>query len=343
MLKRIQKLNRGQRIVVFVLIFGGILFGMLAVTVAVILLTFNLSPREQGEAVGGGVTVTTFVELPASSAYPAAVAVGPDGSVYTASYVTGNVWRVLPDGTLDEIDGALDAFGAVTGLAAAPDGTLYVLDRVEWDFRAQGGLLWAISPQGEITRVGMPDTAGGFVSPDDVAVDADGRVYVSDRGRREVWRFTAAGDSVLWWVVPAGTANAAAVIPTGLAYDPVQPSILVTDPETDTIFRVSLDANTTEIVYASDANPPLHRFDGLAVAADGTIYVAGLGDNTVSRVQAGQLTVLARGFRGSSDVDVFGTRVFVTNWDQRPLAPPPGLQPKLPFTLDVIDLAPSGG
>lgn len=339
MLARIQRLNRGQRFIVFILIFGGILFAMLAVTVAVILLTFNFSPRDQGTAVLEGVTVTTFIELPASNAYPAAVAVAPDGSVYTASYVSGTVWRVLPGGDLDEINNTGDQFGAITGLAAAPDGTLYVLDRVEWDFRAQGGMLWRVNADGAISAMGQLDTEGGFVAPDDVTVDADGHVYVSDRGLRQVWRFTPDGQNTLWWVVPADFPGAENVIPTGLAYDASQPSIIITDPETDTVFRVSLEGDITETLYVSDRETPLYRFDGVTVAPDGTIYLAGLGNNTVSRLREGVLTVIAEGFRGSSDVALLGSQLYVSNWDQRPLAPPPGLQPKLPFTLDVIDLA----
>src|SRR5688572_419815 len=47
-----------------------------------------------------GVTVAEFVQLDAPDAYPAAVAVAPDGTLYTASYMTGTVWRIAPDGTV---------------------------------------------------------------------------------------------------------------------------------------------------------------------------------------------------------------------------------------------------
>jgi sugar lactone lactonase YvrE len=338
MIQRIQQLPRSQRLLIFVLFLVGILLFAGAVTLGVILLIFNTSERQQGAALVEGVTVTEWVQLPDEDAYPATVAVSPDGTVYTASYVSGVIWQISPEGNVTEIPNTRDQIGAVTGLALGENGTIYALDRLTSDFRSQGGMIWRVSPDGNITEFGEIDDSSGFVSPDDLTLDGSGNVYVSDRGRREVWRFTPEGIGALWWVVPEDTNDGARVIPTGLAYDASSDTIIITDSETDQIFRVSLDGQTTEVLFMLEAGQTPANLDGVTVAPDGTIYVAALGANRVSRFENGELTALASGFRGASDVAINGTRLYVTNFDQRSLAPPPGLQPRLPFALDVIEL-----
>ena len=73
---------------------------------------------------------------------------------------------------------------------------------------------------------------------------------------------------------------------------------------------------------------------------EGEIFLALLAWNRVAKLQDGKLAILARDFRGSSDVayDANSDRLFVTNWNQFSLGF--GTRPQLPFALDVIDLSP---
>jgi len=338
MIQRIQKLNRGQRTIIFILMFGGGAFLLFAAALTGILLTYNASPRVSSTALVENMTVAEFVQLPDDDAYPATVEVDMTGNIYTASYVSGTVWRISPEGAITELPGTRDQFGAVTALSINPEGAIFVLDRVDSDFRAQGGIIWRMSPTGEISEFGRIDDTTGFVAPDDLAIDLNGNVYVSDRGRREVWRFDNEGVGALWWVVPPDVIDFEQVIATGLAYDPSNPSIIITDPETDAVFRVSLDGQTTETLYRNDDAADTPAYDGVTISPDGVIYLAGLGDNSVSRLRNGEMTIIANRFRGSSDVALYGNRLYVTNFDQRSLAPPPGLRPRLPFGLDVVNL-----
>jgi sugar lactone lactonase YvrE len=344
MFQRLQMMSRAERLVIFILIFGGGLMLLVALTIFLLLHAINTAPRVQAFASVDGITVTEFAALPDDDAYPAAVTVTADGVVYTASYATGAVWALGDNGQAVELPGTREQIGSVTGLAAGPDGTLYILDRIDYNPRAAGGMIWRVTPDGRLAQFGVIDDTTGFVSPFDIAADPYGYVYVSDRGRRAVWRFDRDGAGVPWWQIPADDAEIETAIPTGLAYDPAHDAIIVTDAEADTVYRVALDGHSSEIVYRYTAARDAPTFIGVTVSPEGAIYVAARSAGEVVRVDGGELITLAENFRGVNDVDFHAGRLYATNFDQRSLILP-GLQPQLPFALDVIDLAagPVGG
>lgn len=336
MFKRIQSLRRGQRLVVFILLFGGAALLLAAASLAVILLIINTGERPQARAAAPGVTVREFAALPGDDAYPASVAAAPDGSVYSGSYVTGALWRVAPDGSLSELAGTRGVLGAVSGLTVGPDGALYVVYLSGPALAAVGGGVARVAPGGQITTFAAP--AGGLLLPDDIALDAQGRVYVSDRGRRAVLRFAPDGSAgAVWWTppVPDGGMSAA---PTGLAYDAATDTLIVTDSHLDDIYRLSLDGQLVETLYAQAGRPDAPGLDGVTAAPDGAIYAAARAQNRVVGVVGGALVTLAEGFRGVSDVDYRAGRLYAANFDSFSLVVS-ALQPRLPFALDVIELA----
>ena len=69
----------------------------------------------------------------------------------------------------------------------------------------------------------------------------------------------------------------------------------------------------------------------------GEIYVALLNWNRVARLEEGELVMLAKDFRGASDLAYDGARdrLYVTNWNQFSLGF--GTKPQLPFAIDVIE------
>ncbi|GIL08722.1 MAG: hypothetical protein BroJett033_2330 [Chloroflexota bacterium] len=334
MFRRLQSLRRGQRLVVYILLFGGVGLLLAAVSVAAVLLIINTGERPLARGAAPGVTVREFAALPDADAYPASVAAAPDGSVYSGSYVTGALWRIAPDGSLSELPGARAALGAVSGLAAGPDGTLYVVYLRGPALAVTGGGAARVAPDGQITMFAAPD--GDFLLPDDIALDSEGRVYVSDRGRRAVLRFAPDGSAgAVWWAPPA--ADDVPVVPTGLAYDASTDTLLVTDSRQDDIYRLSLDGQVLEMLYTQAGRPDTPGLDGITAAPDGTVYAAALAQNRVVVVQAGALVTLAEGFRGVSDVDYRAGRLYATNFDSFSLVVP-AIQPRLPFALDVIEL-----
>jgi hypothetical protein len=121
-----------------------------------------------------------------SQSVPTSVAVGPDGAYYVGEFVgepakgkprrwEARIWKVVP-GSPPTVH--LRGFNAVTGLAFARDGTLFV---TEWSINpasqeeARGDVV-KITPEGKRTRLGF----GELHFPSGAAVDAGGSLYVSN-------------------------------------------------------------------------------------------------------------------------------------------------------------------
>lgn len=340
MLRNIQSLSRPQRVLVFTLLFGGVLLALLAVSAALILGALNSNPRLAAMPQAEGVTVREFAALPDDDAYPAAVAAAPDGRVVTASYKTGAIYAISPDGQqVTELPGSRDAIGAAAGLGFAPDGSLLIVDHLDADVRTSGGLVKRLTPDGRFADFASINDERGFILPHEITFDAQGNVYISDRGRDEVWRFNPDGSGgVAWWESPVEAGNQRGYDPTGLAYDPMQDAIIITDGSQDIIYRVSVASADTELLYRHTTQADLPGFDGVTVTPEGVIYVAALSTNRVFRLDSGSLVPVAGPFRGASDV-VYAApnRLYVTNFDQFSLVVP-AVGARLPFALDVIEL-----
>jgi len=315
----------------------------------IVLLTWwviGSAPRTNAIAVDETITVNEYMILPDDDAYPAALAIADDGTLYTGSYKTGVIWSISSDGVITELADTRDEIGAVSGLDIAPDGALIILDRVD-ALDAKGAIIWRYTDGVLSSLVTIPfDKTIGVVLPDDIAVDGPGYIYVTDRDPARVWRYSADGvNQGIWWTPPIasdGTADA----PTGLAYDSLNDAIVITGSEQDTIYRVSATStdlseslDNTEILYV-DTQANGYSLDGVTVNESGEIYVALLNWNRVARLNEGELLMLARDFRGSSDVayDAEKDALFVTNWNQFSLGF--GTSPQLPFALDIVDLSP---
>ncbi len=345
MLKNLQTLSLPQRRFVFFVIFGGVLLAFIGVTVLLINSALNTGQRVQSIALDPAVSIAQYVTLPDDNAYPPALAVLPDNTIITGSYSSGAVYAISPMGHVSELLNTRDQIGAFTGVALMPDGaSVLVIDQNDTDPRTAGGRLWRVPIfSSEITEFPTSIDATGWVSPNDLTFDALGRLYVTDSGRNEVWRFDADGSNgTIWFVPPPPAADAVSQrrAVTGIAYDALTDSMLVTDPEQNIIYRISVSDASSSIVYEHGARPNPPGFDGLTVAPDGTIYVAALGQNGIARVDEAnnELVYIAGLFRGASDVEyVAPGLLYVTNFDQASIVLP-FIAPQLPFALDVIDL-----
>lgn len=336
MLENIQRLGRGQRIVIFILLMVGGL--ALLVALVVFLVLGALNGRTQSVGLLDGVTVREFASLPDNDSYPAAVAVAPNGLIYTGSYKTGALWSADAEGKVTEIPGSREAIGAVAGLTFGADGVLYIVDQVDADPRTSGGSIKRLNADGTISDFASIDDEQGFVTPDDVALDAVGNVYVSDRGRDQIWKFAPDGSGTLWWVPPLMD-NVTSYEPTGLAYDTASDAIIVTDGINNMVYRVSTADATTEVLYQHGDRPNPPGFDGVTITPDGVIYVTALGQNGVARLEGDTLTYVAGLFRGGSDVesDATGQHLYVSNFDSYSLVVQL-VSPSLPFTIDEVNL-----
>lgn len=359
MMRALQKRPVWQRRLIFFVGLGAIVAFFVFLTV--FLLIQSLRNRNEALALVDAVQVAEFAALPDDDAYPAALALAADGTVYTGSYVSGVVWAIAPDGSISELPETRRRIGSVTGLATY-DGALYVLDRIE-PLSAEGATLWRFADNTlERLRVFDPTGDTGLLLPDDITLDAAGKLYITDRGPDRVWRYDNDGaNGEIWWRSPQ-VAGATQYDPTGLAYDPAREAILISDPLLNEIYSVPVAADDpqaeTTTLYRHTSDDPLPGFDGLTVSASGEIFVTALDVNRVARLQPasddrpnGELEFLAGNFRGSSDVayDAARQRLYVANWDQRWLLPVNILlinvfvPPRTPFAIDALTFAETPG
>lgn len=337
MMQRIQMLNTGQRFVIFALFFGGGLMLMGAITLLLFSFTLNSQSRVNAVALADDVTVSQYVELPDEEAYPSTLAVAPDGTLYTASYQTGAVWEIDPDGTVRELVDTRETFGSVTGLALDADGVLYVVDRLTPNPRSAGGTLWRLDPGNAPEEFSGIVDIQGFVAPERAVVAPDGTLYVTDAGRAEIWAFTPDGEGTLFWRLPDEADRATSYL-APITFDADDNRVFTADASHDVIYAIDVATGAAEIFYQLDEDSDVDQagFYGLAWR-DGVLTVVGL-DIGIAQIADGALIRLADNFRGSRDLAVLGDRVFVANMDSASLFTP-GLNPQLPFALDVVDLS----
>lgn len=114
---------------------------------------------------------TTFLR---SAGQPNGLTIGADGTLYYSDFGGGHVYRVTPEGMRTQITTA--RISGANGVAFGPDGALYV------DSYSAGTLIKLTLTDGLETA--RETVATGLGSPDGLAFDADGRIYVGDnRGR----------------------------------------------------------------------------------------------------------------------------------------------------------------
>lgn len=162
-------------------------------------ITFVTGTNGSG-AIDGGPAVASFNT-------PKGLTVDVAGNLYVADTNNYTIRKVAADGTVSTIAGVANAGGAVngtgsaasfylpTGIAMGPDGNLYVADSGNNKIRR-------VTPAGMVTDVAGTALAGfkegaassaQFSSPFDVAVAANGDVYVSDTGNSRIRRISVAG------------------------------------------------------------------------------------------------------------------------------------------------------
>jgi sugar lactone lactonase YvrE len=213
-----------------------------------------LDPASDWEQVSSG---HEFTEGPA---------IAPNGDVYFTDTRGSKIWKIGAD---DKVSLFKDHTENTNGLMFGPDGLLY---------GCQGGGNKLIS----FTTSGEQKTVAEVSGCNDLVVTAAGNIYYTDPANHQVWYLPKGGQPK---VVHEGADRAdraarGTVRPNGVVISPDQSLLFVADSWSKWTwsFQIQPDGSLAneQAVYrleASDASSATSA-DGMAVAADGHLYVA---------------------------------------------------------------------
>ena len=265
---------------------------------------------------------------------PSGVAVDAGGNVFVVDKANNTIRRITSAGVVTTFagtagvvgaadgNGAVASFRAPSGLTIDTAGNLYVADSGNHTIRR-------ITPTGDVTTVaGTAGTAGSadgtgngaqFRSPQSIAIDGSGRLYVADTGNQTVRVVTSAGVVTTL----AGTAGVAGALDgTGAGASFSSPSGIAVDAagnayvgETGNLLVrrvtqagvVTTVAGTVNVAGSTDGSGAAARFRlpvALAVDASGTVIVADRDNFAIRKVTpAGAVSTFAGAaiVQGSAD------------------------------------------
>ena len=266
---------------------------------------------------------------------PQGLAVGPDGSLYIADKFNHRIRRVGPDGKISTVagigvygsngDGGLATSAqlyAPVGVAAGPDGSLYIADMNNHRIRrvTKDGKISTFAGTGARGFNGdnRAAIAAQLASPQGIAVDQDGVVYIADSDNQRIRRVgldgqiaTVAGSGVGGGDGDGGPAVSAQLnVPSGVAVGP-DGTLYIADENNARIRRVGSDGNIGTVAGGGDlddGNPAtLALLDSpidVAIASDGTLYIA---EAARIRIVGADRTISTLAGRGLDTLGDFGT------------------------------------
>lgn len=279
-------------------------------------------------------TVTTLTLAGQNLIEPRGIAVDSAGQIIVADYGSHTLRSISSSGVISTLagtsgtPGTTDATGAAarfhypSGVAIASTGVMYIADTDNDTIRAVSTGLAVTTFAGQAGRSSSTDGQGAnarFDDPFAVAADADGVVYVADSAAHVIRRITPDGAVTTWAGSPGsfgsadGTGAAARFYsPFGVAVDTAG-NVYVADGFNYTVRKIAPGGIVTTLAGtarrggSTDGTGAAARFDqpfGIAVDANGNVYVSDATANTIRKITAaGVVSTLAglAGTPGSAD------------------------------------------
>jgi gluconolactonase len=238
----------------------------------------------------------------------------PDGSVLVVEIARRAITRVAADGTHHRV---ASPGGGPNGLALGPDGALYVTNNGGFAFQEDADGIRVAGQAadysgGRIERVDLVDgsvtvltsvTGSGFGlrGPNDLVIDRSGAIWFTDLGKRRARDLDYGG---VYWLSPDRCTVREVAYPVltanGIGLSPDESTLYVAETEGARLWAFDI-AGPGEIVRAGWPSPhggrllyaaggKYHRYDSLAVEANGNICVATLIEGGITVVSpAGEL------------------------------------------------------
>lgn len=243
--------------------------------------------------------VTTLIGPKAGLYGPSGIAVNAAGTVYVSNTYGGAIQQITPAGVMTTLTSSFGSSCAEPwGLIVSAAATIYVADNAAIQEVAPGGAVTTVA--GVCQPVG-PDVAAGFFGATDIAMDATGTMYVTDRFNNRIVKVTSAG--VMTTFAGAASANgnadgtgAAALFnyPSAVVAD-ASGNVYVADYGNSAIRMVTPQGVVTTLGVQLAGKP-----SGIAIGGDNSLYITLLQE--VDKISPqGVLTKFAGGAAGSAD------------------------------------------
>lgn len=259
---------------------------------------------------------------------PSGVATDASGNIYVTDFENFTIRKITASGEVSSLAGQpvagyinevgnLARFYGPNGVAIDADGNLFVCDEGNHCIRR-------ITPEGKVTTYagsGIPGLIDGeatqarFHSPSGITMDKAGNLYVADQGNNSIRKITPhrfvitlAGNGEASYA--DGTGSAARFYrPTGVATD-TNGNIYVADLFNHRVRKVTADGVVTTVAGSGSmgftngaGSTAKFRYPaGLALDAQGTIYVADSENHCIRKIDASQqVTTLTGSSEGFAD------------------------------------------
>ena len=206
-------------------------------------------------------------------------------------------------GEVSTFEGAITSFYKPSSVAVDVGGNVYIADGINNSIRkiTASGVLTNFAGNGTRGATDGTGSAASFNTPQGVAVDLAGNVYVADSGNHKIRKITAAGVVTTLAgsgirALANGTGTAASFYyPWALAVD-TSGNVYVADESNNLIRKITPVGVVTSLARVTF---PVC----VAVDLSGTVFAIGAGSNTIQKITAtGAVTTLAgSGAVGSAD------------------------------------------